>query len=109
MTALHWICNPREWKQYVSNRVTEIRCQSTLGSWRHCPGSCNPADLPSRGINGKSLSSCKLWWMGPEFLLSPQENWLEVIISPTSEVAEAELVKNPPLNTHTVVAILLKV
>ena len=105
MTALHWICNPREWKQYVSNRVTEIRCHSTLGSWRHCPGSCNPADLPSRGINSKSLSSCKLWWMGPEFLLSPQENWPEVIIPPTSEVAEAELVKNPPLNTHTVVAV----
>ena len=43
--------------------------------------------------------------MGPEFLLSPQENWPEVIIPPTSEVAEAELVKNPPLNTHTVVVV----
>ena len=43
--------------------------------------------------------------MGPEFLLSPQEKWPEVIIPPTSEVAEAELVKNPPLNTHTIVTV----
>ena len=103
-TVLHWICNHKQWKQYVSNRVNEIRSHSSASSWRHCPGTCNPADLPSRGVNGESLLSSELWWSGPKFLQLPEEKWPEVTIPPTSSIAESELVKNPSESTHTLVA-----
>ena len=57
ITTLHWIRNDRNWKQYVQHRVNEIRDLSSVESWRFCPGSLNPADLPSRGISAKELSS----------------------------------------------------
>ena len=103
-TVLHWICNHRQWKQYVSNRVNEIRTRSTAGSWRHCPGACNPADLPSRGVNGESLLSSELWWCGPQFLQLPEERWPESTVPPTSCTVESELIKSPSLNTHSLVA-----
>ena len=103
-TVLHWISNCRQWKQYVSNRVNEIRDHSSADRWRHCPGMCNPADLLSRGVNGKILLSNELWWSGPKFLQLPEEKWPEVTIPPTSSIVESELVKSPSVSTHTLVA-----
>jgi len=57
--ALHWICNDKPWKQHIEYRVTEIR-QLTNCQWRHCPGYLNPADIPSRGMNGAKLSKSEL-------------------------------------------------
>ena len=48
--VLCWIRNEKPWKQYVSQRVREIRNLTERESWNHCPGIMNPADLPSRGI-----------------------------------------------------------
>ena len=55
MTTLFWIRREKQWKQYVANRVKEIRCLSPKNHWRHCPGHINPADLPSRGVSGDRL------------------------------------------------------
>lgn len=53
---------------YVSNRVNVIR-QNTAGcSWHYVNTKDNPADLISRGVNPNELSSCNIWWNGPEFL-----------------------------------------
>ena len=57
MTTLCWIRNERPWKQYVQHRVDEIRKLTSKNDWRHCPGKQNPADLPSRGVNAKELST----------------------------------------------------
>ena len=68
MTTLYWIkMNDRIWKQYVWQRVNEIRHLTLKNSWRRCPGEVNPADLPSRGLNSKELSTCNTWWNGPSF------------------------------------------
>ena len=75
MTTLCWIKNERVWKQYVGQQVHKIRRLTPKDSWRHCPGQINPADLPSRGITAKELSTSRTWWNGPIFLLNPVSQW----------------------------------
>ena len=41
--------------------------------WAHIPGTDNPADLASRGVNPLSLASSALWWNGPTWLSSQEE------------------------------------
>ena len=75
MTTLHWIRNGRTWKQFVQHRVNEIRSLSPVEAWRFCPGSLNPADLPSRGISAQELSNKSLWFNGPDFLVIDEDLW----------------------------------
>lgn len=67
--ALFWIkSEEKEWKQFVQNRVTEIRSLVPPSSWRHCPGRDNPADIPSRGIRPSELANNRRWSSGPDWL-----------------------------------------
>ena len=45
----------KEWKQFVQNRMLEIRELVPAASWRHCHGSQNPADIPSSGVSPAEL------------------------------------------------------
>ena len=45
----------KEWKQFVQNRVSEIRQLIPITLWNHCVSKDNPADLPSRGLSLKAL------------------------------------------------------
>ncbi|XP_065180252.1 uncharacterized protein LOC135810689 [Sycon ciliatum] len=68
MIALHWIRgDTREWKTFVQNRVVEVRSLVPSSAWSHCPGTLNPADLPSRGVQPSSFDA-KLWLNGPPWL-----------------------------------------
>jgi len=50
--ALYWIIGEgKQWKQFVQNRVTDIRRLVAVQHWSHCAGKDNPADMPSRGIS----------------------------------------------------------
>ena len=63
----------REWKQFVQNRVLEIRELVPAASWRHCHGSQNPTDIPSRGVSTSELQEkMELWLHGPTVLLSSE-------------------------------------
>ena len=85
----------------VNHRVAEIQRIYSLASWRHCPGLLNPADLPSRGVFGDKLLSCDLWWKGPSFLQLTDDKWPSLENLPvSSELIEAELVRNPVPATH---------
>lgn len=67
--TLHWIIgSDKEWKQFVLNRVSEIRTLLPISCWRHCPGRDNPADIPSRGSTPWELSVSELWHRGPTWL-----------------------------------------
>lgn len=65
-TALCWIQNRGEWKQFVRHRVNEMLKFSNKKDWGHCPGEENPADIGSRGTLGSKLKEEKLWWCCPE-------------------------------------------
>jgi len=105
LTVLCWIKHDRIWKQYVSNRVEEIRLSTNREDWRHCPGSDNPADIPSRGLPGPELATSKVWWNGPPFLLFPESKWPgSSTMTSVNDRASEELVKNPPSLVHALIA-----
>ena len=74
-TALFWINNRNEWKQFVQHRVNEILRLSSSEEWRHCPGKDNPADLGSRGVHANILKDSELWWIGPDWLCQDKSCW----------------------------------
>ena len=101
MTTLFWIRREKQWKQYVANRVKEIRQLTSRDLWRHCPRHLNPADLASRGVSGDRLLNNSLWWEGPPFLLLTEDEWpCKVEPYDNDSVACQELVKNPSELTH---------
>lgn len=40
----------KDWKQFIQNRVSEVRKLVPPAHWNHCPGKDNPTDLPSQGV-----------------------------------------------------------
>ena len=80
--TLCWIKGEeREWKQFVQNRVDEIRTLVPASRWQHCNGKDNPADIPSRGSSPLKLSQCPLWMEGPKWLTSITEDTKSVFNS----------------------------
>jgi hypothetical protein len=75
MTALYWIMNKGEWKQFVHHRVNEILKLTNKGDLVHYPGVENPADIGSRGVIASQLKYNKLWWVGPDWLTKSKEEW----------------------------------
>ena len=100
MTALHWIMNRGEWKQFIRNRVNEILKLSKKEDWSHCPGEENPADIGSRRVSAQELKQSELWWNGPMvelwwhgpmWLKERKDSWPTVkAIQPTTESSEEE-------------------
>ena len=105
MTTLCWIKNERVWEQYVGQRVDEIRRLTHKDSWRQCPGEINPADLPTRGLTAKELSTCNTWWNGPNFLRNPVNEWPKMSQRAQTEEEEIqrEEIKNEKVITHSMV------
>ena len=74
--ALWWIWGVnKEFKQFVQNRVDEIRHLVNPAQWNYCPSEFNPSDICSRGSLASKLTGNQLWWNGPEFLLKSKEAW----------------------------------
>ena len=104
-TVLCWIRNNKPWKQFVRHRVNEILSLSARQQWRFCPGVMNPADLPSRGTRGSTLSQNKAWLGGPLFLSSIPSDWpVEISTGDVdNEQVFKEIVQNPPKLTYSLV------
>jgi len=67
--ALYWIKGEgKQWKQFVHNRVTDIRRLVAVQHWSHCAGKDNPADMPSHGISPNQLEMSLMWRHGPDWL-----------------------------------------
>ena len=74
-TALSWIRNRGEWKQFVRHRVDEILKLTNKEEWAYCSTVENPADLGSRGVLASQLKGDELWWRGPQWLTGQTEDW----------------------------------
>ena len=67
--VLAWLDGqPRQFKQYVFNRVSYILQSTTPHQWKHVPTAENPADCSSRGMMPADLLQHTLWWEGPSWL-----------------------------------------
>jgi len=87
-TALYWVYNQGEWKQWVQFRVAEILKLSKKDEWNHVSGSENPEDLGSRGVSSSFLCQSKLWWEGPEWLQKGENFWHNnVLLEDSQEIA----------------------
>ncbi|XP_074654484.1 uncharacterized protein LOC141908360 [Tubulanus polymorphus] len=66
--VLHWINSEKKLPVFVANRVRQIKSVTTIGRYKYCPTSDNPADMLSRGISCEQITRCTLWWNGPSWL-----------------------------------------
>ena len=67
--VLNWIQgNPRRFKTYVGNRVSQIMDLISPSQWRHVNGTENPADCASRGLFPSEILTHHLWREGPPWL-----------------------------------------
>ena len=103
-TTLCWIKNERHWKQYVQHRVDEIRRISDKNTWKFCPGSDNPAKIPSCSIDATNFVNNILWWNGLAFLLIGAGSWPDLPTKFNSVEADKELMKNIPDVTYSLIA-----
>ena len=100
--ALFWIRGTtKEWKPFVNNRVREIRTRVDPEHWAHCPGSSNPADLPSRGLTPLELAVSQIWRRGPEWLQTGFEPSRPDPVEPMPEECALEL---KSVQSHSLVA-----
>ena len=74
-TALFWLNNAGEWKQFVRQRVNEILAKTDKNNWGHCPGKENPADIGSRELQASKLKNNITWWEGPAWLKQGIDYW----------------------------------
>ena len=75
--TLAWIQNEKkQYKQFVQNRVREVRELTKTDMWYHLPRKENIADLPSRGCLPEELSSKRDSWInGPSWLSQEISSW----------------------------------
>ena len=72
--VLYWIRGyDKEWKQFVENRVREIHTLIPVECWHHCRGDLNPANLPSRGVEGTEPSAIGSWLKDSQHVCEPDQ------------------------------------
>ena len=100
MVVLHCIRNRRAWKQYVQNRVEEIKGLTNGEDWNFCPGELNPADLPSRGVSAKEIVHNSIWWHGSNIIAEKNVSQPMLPDVDVSCEVEAELTKSQRISTQ---------
>ncbi len=60
---------------FVAHRVSAIQEILPSSEWKHVPTKDNPSDLISREMSAKKLINSKLWWHGPDWLLTSTDQW----------------------------------
>lgn len=105
--VLDWLVgNPRRFKTYVGNRVSEIVDRLPPDRWNHVVGADNPADCASRGVLPLQLLEHKLWWTGPRWLSLEPSQWPKKYNMPVAELpAEEVCMTSTTLNREPVLSV----
>ena len=75
VTVLRWIKRePRTFKIFVANRLSEIRENTHAKEWQWIPTRDNPADDATRLATG-ALNKNSRWFLGPSFLRDQESQW----------------------------------
>ena len=89
--VLNWLIgNPRRFKTFVGNRVSDIVDSIPPDRWNHVDGLDNPADCASRGLQPSELLQHKLWWNGPDWLMLEPNMWPKVAPRALSGITDEE-------------------
>lgn len=97
--VLHWIHSSKRLPPFIAHRIGEIQQLIPTATWKYCPTSSNPADLPTRGFTFDQFTSSQLWRQGPQWL-PHRDKWPEWEQSPTVHLcALAETVEDVPKDT----------
>ena len=91
--VLGWLSgNPRRFKMFVGNRVSNVMGLVPPDRWQHVRGDQNPADSASRGLFPSELLEHRLWWDGPEWLYMSKSEWPANPDVPRVETSEEKAV-----------------
>ena len=103
-STLHGIRgSPSQWKPFVANRVLEIQSLLDPSVWRYCHGPQNPADVPTTGMSSNELKENRLWWEGPAWLRSSEEEWPKDLRSASlNEHVEIERKHQASINSYVI-------
>ncbi|XP_060845438.1 uncharacterized protein LOC132925023 [Rhopalosiphum padi] len=78
--VLAWLNgDQKQFKIFVTNRVSKIHSLLPHCEWSHVRSSENPADPASRGMLPEELLTNRLHLNGPEFLQDPNDQWPSLI------------------------------
>ena len=77
--------------------VANIHEGSKVDQWRHVPSTVNPADDASRGFAAHEMND--RWLRGPEFLLTPEDEW------PIDFTALMKLENDPEVKTNVITCV----
>lgn len=70
--VLAWVRNDKAIdKKFVEKRIKFIKSTILPSQLHYIPSKQNPADPASRGLTAEQLSSCDLWFRGPQCLQDP--------------------------------------
>ena len=87
--VLGWLRgDPRRFKTFVGNRVSEVLELIPPNAWGHVSGKDNPADCASRGLYPTQLADRRQWWRGPDWLRQPVSLWPATEESPACDATE---------------------
>jgi len=69
--VLSWINNTSKVnKDFIQNRVNEIRDLTDISSWYYVASKSNPADIATKSLPASSWIFERLWWHGPDIQIS---------------------------------------
>ena len=69
--ALCWLRKTSSrYDTFVGNRIATATRHYSPSIWKHVPTLENPADCASRGTTAQELKEHRLWWNGPEWLIT---------------------------------------
>ena len=78
--------------------MIEIRSLVPPSCWRHCPGTQNPADIPSRGVSSQEFQDKMMLWLhGPS--LPTQDHSKKMVTPPRECISEMRTRKDKSTTT----------